>query len=201
MAQGCEGVEIDLHQTADGVWVLHHDDKCQQHAIAGIPYRQLLQLLPQLTTLEAVLERHGGKSWFDFEVKCLTGEDSLSKILTAYRLPLDSFVVSSFSRRWLERIYSVSPQLPVCYNLRARRRLHDLPWRWVAPHWTLATNGYLERLHRRGWRTIVWTVNHPDRMRRLGRAGVAAVISDDPRLLCRTLGSNSNLTEIETNKP
>ncbi len=202
IAQGCEGVEIDLHQTADGVWVLHHDDKCQQQAIAGTPYRQLLQLHPQLTTLEAVLERHGGKCWFDFEVKCTAGEASLSKIFSTCRLPLDSFVVSSFSRRWLERLYRQAPHLPLCYNLRARRRLHGLPWRWVAPHWTIASNGYLARLHRQGWRTIVWTVNHPARMRRLARAGAAVIISDDPGLLCRTLsGSGTLISDAEPNKP
>ncbi len=202
IAQGCEGVEIDLHQTADGILVLHHDDKCQQQEIAGTPYRQLLQLHPPLATLEEVLERYGGKCWFDFEVKCPAGEASLSKIISGYRMPLGSFVISSFSRRWLERLYRLAPQLPVCYNLRARRRLDQLPWRWVAPHWTLASNRYLNRLHRRGWRTIVWTVNHPARMQRLARAGVAVVISDDPSLLCRTLAGSSNLSsDAEPNKP
>ncbi|MDD5369440.1 MAG: glycerophosphodiester phosphodiesterase family protein, partial [Anaerolineaceae bacterium] len=65
---------------------------------------------------------------------------------------------------------------------------------WIIPHdalhpYTTDVDAHLvERVHRRGRRIHVWTVNQPEDMRRLFRLGVDGIFTDDPALALHVLG-------------
>ena len=52
----------------------------------------------------------------------------------------------------------------------------------VALHHTLATPGVVERAHRLGAKVVAWTLERPRDLERVERAGVDAVVVNDPRL-------------------
>lgn len=58
----------------------------------------------------------------------------------------------------------------------------------VVPYRRLCRPHYIRTAHKHGRKVFVWTVNHRSTMRRLVRAGVDAIITDNPLLAVETLG-------------
>ena len=199
LAQGCDGFELDLHCTADGRIVVHHDAAVRVDseavAIAEASLRTLRRLRPEMATLDQVLRRFRQRAWMDLEIKTEAAVDGTAEELKRRR-PQAGCVVSSFEPEVLGRMAKLEAGLPLCLNLRrpcSLRRLAGLRARtglsWVAPHVAGCTAWYVRRLRAAGWRVLVWTVNRPAKMRLLARAGVDAIVSDDPGRLREILGS------------
>lgn len=185
LALGCDGLELDLHRTADGQLVIHHDPHLRGLPIAGTSFSALRRLHPRLMTLPVFLRRYGTRAWLDLEIKDRGLEADLVAVLRR-QPPTRGFVVSCFSPAVLLRIAALAPEIPLCLNLKRPvrvRRLKSLPITWVAPHERLATRWYLDRLHAAGFKTLIWTVNRERKLQMLLRAGVAAIVSDDPKML------------------
>jgi glycerophosphoryl diester phosphodiesterase len=62
-----------------------------------------------------------------------------------------------------------------------------LPVEYVIPHWKLVNSALVGELKGPEKKILVWTVNGEADMRRLASLGVDGIISDDTRLLRRTL--------------
>ena len=58
-------------------------------------------------------------------------------------------------------------------------------------HWHVAAPGMVRRMHKKGIRVLVWTVNREADMRRLLDAGVDGIMTDDPRLLKKVIDSRA----------
>jgi glycerophosphoryl diester phosphodiesterase len=56
-------------------------------------------------------------------------------------------------------------------------------------HHSLVTPWVLAHARAKGAAVIAWTVNDPTRVAELGRLGVDAVVSDDPRMALRVLAT------------
>ena len=197
LAAGCHGLELDLRRTSDHRIVVHHDPELRLGGgavpIAESSLRSLRRLHPELATLDQVLRRYRARAWMDLEVKAPEAVEELVRQLRRWP-PERGFVVSSFDLPTLERLSELAPGVPLCLNLRrpcSLRRLHllrrTLPLNWVAPHQAACTAWYVRRLRAAGWSVLVWTVNSPAKMRLLARAGVDALVSDDPSLLSQIL--------------
>jgi len=185
LAAGCDGLELDLHQTADGHLVIHHDLDLQGRLIALTRLTDLRRLQPELMTLPVFLRRYGSRAWLDIEIKGRRLEPALVEVLRRIP-PTRGYVVSSFRPRVLQRMAELAPEIPLCLNLKrpvSLRKLKSLPIAWVAPHERLCTRWYVNHLHAGGWQVLVWTVNRIPKMRMLARAGVAVLVSDDPATL------------------
>ena len=63
-----------------------------------------------------------------------------------------------------------------------------LPVSYVVPHHHLLTPKLIDTLHDAGKKVITWTVNDPKVMVRASAMGVDGIISDDTKLLVKTLG-------------
>ena len=204
---GCDGVELDLHLSADGRIVVHHDAELSvprpgggrphKEPLAATSLRTLRRLQPELATLDDVLRRYRHSAWMDLEIKSAAVAPALPALLQ--RWPLErGYVVSSFDPAALAPLAQANAAgagIPLCLNLRrpcSRRRLQllrrSLGLTWVAPHVSGCTGWYLRRLLRADWQVLVWTVNRPAKMRMLARAGVQAICSDDPEVLVEVLG-------------
>ena len=188
---GCDGVELDLRLSADRHVVLLHDPRLGARAVSRLTLAELRRRQPAVATLAEVLNDLRQRAWLDLEVKARRGvEEPLVAALRRWP-PLRGYVVSSFHPGVLRRLAALAPGIPLCLNLAAAvpiLRLRRLPLTWVAPAARVARPKYLRRLHAEGWKTLVWTVNRPRRMRDLAAAGVSALVSDDPYLLAATLG-------------
>lgn len=209
-AAGCDGLELDVRLSRDGVLVVHHDAWLRtakgRWAIARTPWRELRGRAAHLTTLPAVLRQFGARCWLDIEVKTAGGEAALAAALQR-QPPQRGFVVSSFDVAVLRRLRALNAGLPLCWNLGGKRRPNGA-LRWprlglagVAAHERRVTAAFLRACSRKRLRVFAWTVNQPGRMRQLAALGVAGILSDHPALLVRTLGAARAGTKLKTRAP
>ena len=73
---------------------------------------------------------------------------------------------------------------------QTRWQLHRwprLPVEYVVPHYRLLTERLVEKIHAAGKKVVTWTVNDPRKMVRAAKMGVDGIISDDTKLLVKTL--------------
>jgi glycerophosphoryl diester phosphodiesterase len=206
LAAGCDGLELDLRLSGDGRVVVHHDAELHHRRdtvpIAHASLRSLRRLHPQLATLEQVLRRYADRAWLDLEIKAAEAVPAVASLLQR-RPPQRGYVVSSFDPLALAQMARLAPAAPRCLNLKrpiSLRRLREANVAWVAPQQSFCTAWYVKRLRRHGWQVLVWTVNHPARMRLLARAGAGALCSDLPAVLVNT--TRSALTaSFQQNEP
>lgn len=71
---GCDGIEFDIHASADGVIVVNHDPTLKRlwgHdvAIKELSFKELRKLAPELPSLQEVVERYGKQMHLFIELK------------------------------------------------------------------------------------------------------------------------------------
>ncbi|MGH9487170.1 MAG: glycerophosphodiester phosphodiesterase [Terriglobales bacterium] len=207
LACGCDGLELDLRHTADGRIVIHHDDALHFRGTAievgANRLGSLQRMQPHLASLAQVLSRYRNTAWLDLEIKTMEAARLLPPLLERYP-PRRGFVVSCFDPEVLHHLAMAAPQAPCCLNLKrpcSLRRIRAAGVEWVAPHQASCTGWYVGWLRAHGWKVLVWTVNHPARMRLLAKAGADAICSDLPDLLVRTLARSSTTDARATHPP
>jgi glycerophosphoryl diester phosphodiesterase len=128
-------------------------------------------------------------------------------------------VVSAAQARWVRAVAAAGPELPRAIGYpRDRYGVSSVRWppplvaagsaavRAAMPlrvplllgwaranvlslHHALVTPGVVSAAHRRGAPVLAWTVNDPALVQRLAAAGVDGIVSDDPGMVARTLGT------------
>jgi glycerophosphoryl diester phosphodiesterase len=208
---GADGVEFDVHLSADGVPVVIHDFNVDSTTdgsgrVAEMTLAQLKQLDAgshfdpafadeRIPTLEEVLEAVGSQLLLNIELKSTSLRDNgleWAVIAQVERHNLDNRVLlSSFNPLSLRRAKKVAPHIPV--GLLYSPSL-PLPLRraWLAPlaphearhpEHTMVDAHYVAWARRRGYRVNAWTVDDPDEMRRLIGLGVDGIITNVPDVL------------------
>jgi len=186
LADGCDGFEFDLRLTADGSAVVCHDSNVNGLEIASAPSAKLPPEIPRLTE---VLARYQDRAFLDIELKVAGLEKTTVSTLHA-RPPRRGFVVSSFLPEVLRTIHAEDAAIPlglICETGSQLALWTELSLEYVVPHHSLLDVPLMEKLSAAGKKILVWTVNSPDGMRRFREAGVDGIISDDTRLLCRSI--------------
>ena len=185
LAEGCDGFEFDVRLSGDGEAIICHDRKFHGIEIANAS-REELQQLP---LLKDVMVRYRDKAFLEIELK-VRGLEAIATDLLGKYPARRGFLVSSFLPGLLSYLYGMDPTIPlgmICENRSQLRRWKQLPIEYVIPHYELVSPRLLEELHAAAKKVLVWTVNHPARMKRLAAWGVEGIISDNPRLLADTL--------------
>jgi glycerophosphoryl diester phosphodiesterase len=195
MELGADGVELDVHRTADGQLVVRHDAESPAGVLGALTLAEIRSALPEVPTLAEVLDVcRGGLVNVEVKDPDPRAVDLLAGILDA-RGKVDDVLVSSFQLPTVDRVRAVAPGVPTGFLTfgidplealaRAEAHGHDAVhpdvWSLGGPLLTAVT----ERARQRGLRVNVWTVNDPDELRRLETAGVDAVITDDAGLYRR----------------
>jgi glycerophosphoryl diester phosphodiesterase len=192
---GADGVELDVHRTADGHLVVRHDAETPSGGLGTMTRSEVAAALPEVPTLGEVLDVCRG-ALVNVEVKdpdpravgALVG-------LLGIRAGLDDVVVSSFHLPTVDLVHATAPELatgllsfgmdPVAALATAIDHGHGA----LHPDaWSLGDPADLaNRAHDQGVSVNVWTVNDPDQLLRLRDAGIDAVITDVPDLALAVL--------------
>lgn len=191
---GADGVELDVHRTADGHLLVRHDADTPAGALGDLTRAEVAAALPAVPTLGEVLDVCRG-TLVNVEVKDpdLRAVDVLVHLLGA-RGGLDEVLVSSFHLPTVDRVRQRAPELATALLCR----VDPLAALAVAvEHGHSALHPKIEGLgeparvvepaHEHGLRVNVWVVNEPDQVLRLRDAGVDAVISAVPDLALEVL--------------
>jgi len=197
---GADGVELDVHRSADGELVVHHDAELPGLGVlAEHPFGTIRELHPWVPTLTEVLEVCGGLL-VNIEIKNSPDDadfDPAESVADAVVARLrargrrDRVLVSSFHLPSIARVRTLAPEIATGYLMVMKpspqeaidRALAD-GHRAIHPFFgVLADQGaatVVEAAHTVGVAVNTWTVNDPEEARRLAAAGVDAIITDVP---------------------
>ncbi|HEX6236403.1 MAG TPA: glycerophosphodiester phosphodiesterase [Acidimicrobiales bacterium] len=206
IAQGADGVELDVRRTGDGTLAVCHDP----HLPDG---RALLSLNgpdlpPDVPVLDVALDACRGVGVVNVEIKNWPGDidhDATGAFASAVVEALvarpaterESFLVSCFDRPTLDLVRERAPALATGWLVigvgddegaatvaEAAAHGHTA----IHPHHSAITPGVVERAHDAGLAVNTWTCDHPDRIRRLAAAGVDGIVTNTPDVALAALG-------------
>ena len=199
---GANGIELDVHLTADGVVVVHHDTAL--HAPVGSPASSAPPLeIHQLTydairarplapgvpipTLAEVLELAGSTATLYIEVKAAA---AAAAVVDCIGQSHSTCAVHGFDHRVALRVSEIAPAIPGgilldSYLIDPAGALRDAGARDYWQRWEMIDADLVTRIHTAGGRVIAWTVNDIEAARHLVALGVDGVCTD----ICGTMGN------------
>jgi glycerophosphoryl diester phosphodiesterase len=186
LADGCNGFEFDVRLSADRCALVCHDPHSGGVEIATASRDQCFSL----PRFEDVVDRYHARAFLDIELK-VPGLEGIVAAALKEHWPERGFVVSSFLPEVVRAMHAKDAAIPVgliCETGAELLRWTDLPIGYVIPHRKLVGARLVQDVQRAGKKILVWTVNSRADMEKLRDWGVDGIISDDTRLLARTLG-------------
>jgi glycerophosphoryl diester phosphodiesterase len=200
LLHGADGVELDVQPTIDGVPAIIHDPTLERTTgrgghVAALPWARIAQLrtgeepVPRLEEVAAWAAATG--AWVNVEIKSPGAEEqAIAAMVAAGRM--ERTVFSSFYPAILARIGQIAPHaaryfLTEWWDDDVRAAVRELGVHGVCPHHRIATSAFLDEMRDAGLGVVVWTVDDPERIRELVRAGVAGIISNLPALAADVL--------------
>jgi glycerophosphoryl diester phosphodiesterase len=183
---GFNAIELDVHVTADGICVVHHDESVITPKVAlsirGTYFDTLRSAAPLLPRLEEVLELVAGKAHAYVEIKSRDVEPELAEVIR--KSPAQASV-HSFDHEVILRMRHILPQVRTgilqtsrlvdSANALRAAQATDL-WQWHE----FIDRSLIEQVSAVGGRVIAWTANTPSEWRVLDDLGVAGICTDLP---------------------
>lgn len=209
LEDGAEMIELDVHLTRDGrLAVIHDETTGRTTGVDGVVAELTMAALRALDAgrvkggawtglavpeLGDVLALARGRVALNVEVK---GDLATLPVLAAcldQHGMTESVIVSSFDAEIVRAATAVGPSLLTGLLLDEQPADPLAAARQVGAsllhvEHSAITAEMVESLHQARLGALTWTVNDPAEMRRMQALGIDAILSDDPRLLCQTVG-------------
>jgi glycerophosphoryl diester phosphodiesterase len=206
-----DAIELDAKLSIDGQVVVIHDQTVERTTDGQGDVRLMsLAALKELDagsffdvafrgeripTLGQVFEAFGHKTYINVELTNYASPndnlpDCVAELVKHHRLE-KRILFSSFNPRALRKAMLLLPEVPIGLLASpgrsgwwARSWLGRMivPYESLHPELTDVTAELVAATHRLGHRLNVYTVNHPEDMRRLFTLGVDGIFTDDPHL-------------------
>jgi len=189
-ALGADAVELDVHATADGHLVVHHDEMIGRHHVAHCSAREIAEHrlangehVPSLAEALAVIQPHLTTL---VEVKSMPAslDERLFALFDAAPSP-DRIAVHSFDHRIVHRLGEKRPALSMgvlstSYPVNPVRAMHEADADVLWQHWPLIDEALVMAVHAAGLGIYAWTVDEPRTMRDLLAMGVDGLCTNHP---------------------
>lgn len=195
---GADGIELDVHSTADGRFAVFHDGDVGGASPGNLTFAHLQDRvdLPQeeaIPELEQVLARVGGSVTIYIEVKTLDPrwDDRLLEIIATSPRP-DACQIHSFDHRIVQRLVQASPglvggALSASYPIDPIRPVTDCGASvlWQSVHQLDAD--LVAAAHGAGLQLITYTVDRPAEVVRVAELGVDGICTNAPDVARKAL--------------
>jgi glycerophosphoryl diester phosphodiesterase len=196
-----DGIELDVHLSADGVLIVHHDAAPHDAPSPALAHRDISALTAEelrafrvrgepIPTLDQVLEAVGNKLIVYCELKGPRTAGPVAKLFLQGR---SRAAVHSFDHRQVAQARLLAPGLPrgvleASYHIVPTDTMASVDARdlWQAAE--LIDQAMVDAVHARGGRIVAWTVDDPATIRRLAALGVDGLCTNDVALCKSTLG-------------
>ncbi len=202
-------IELDVHETKDGVIVVCHDDDLtrvsgQKVFVHDLTYEETQQLdvgswfsdkfsYVRLSTLEevfALLKDSGTKVVVEIKpttVKTNVEENTL-KVINECGMRDQSIVIST-DAEILKRVRELDPDITTAYCMFvAWEKVTDIPFSdWFVIEMENVDKDLVDFVHAAGSKIFVWTINDPDGVQYLVDCGVDGILTDDPNMIKEAL--------------
>jgi glycerophosphoryl diester phosphodiesterase len=204
VAQGADGVELDVRRTADGRLALSHDDTLPdgtvvvETAFADLPdglidLAQALDVCAPLAIVNTEI-----KNWpddKDFDPTEQLASDVVALLRDRGEHDDGRHLISCFHLPTVDRVHELAPSLATAWLLglvddpaalidKAAEHGHVA----VHPHHVFVNDEFVTRAHAAGLQVNTWTCDDPDRITWLADLGVDAVVTNVPDVALAALG-------------
>ena len=191
-ALGASGSEIDIQRTADGYYVVNHDDDFgRTTGVDKKPSEMTLEEVRQLRvdgtapvpTFEEMLEASRGKLTLYVELKGETADIQMAedavKTIRDYEM-IDGVVVISLKYDLIDYIETKYPEINTGYLAFASfGDTASLNCDYLALEEEVATQDNIDSIHFKGKKILVWTVNDAEDIEKFLQSGADALITDN----------------------
>lgn len=215
LQDGADWLELDVHETKDGVLVITHDANLKRTAgvkkyVYNLTFAELKEIKVKgiysngyiettIPTLEEVLKRYQGKAKLNIELKPTQYDtdyvDKVISLIKEYNFESDC-MVASMNESILEEVKSKDQNITVLYNMAVAEgnvtKLTSIDNYSVEQSYI--TESLIQNVHNNNKLIFAWTVNDPDTIRKLAALGVDSIVTDDP-LLARSVLERNRLEE------
>jgi glycerophosphoryl diester phosphodiesterase len=196
IAQGADGVELDVRRTADRAMAVHHDAALADgRLVVETPFAELP---PAVCDLEAALDACGALRVVNVEIKNWPDDPDFDPTaglaeqvveLVGGRGERDRTLVSCFHLDTVDRVHALDDTLPTAWLMvdasdalrvvdTASRHGH----RAIHPHHAFVSVELVARAHDAGLAVNTWTCDDPERIAWLASIGVDAVVTNAPEV-------------------
>lgn len=188
---GIDGIECDVHETADHHFVIFHDDKLAGKTIMefSLPEIRKVKIAGhyQIPTLEETLDMCHNHIRVMLELKLVQSLDLFLEIVNAGMKPAELFITSFYPnlvntladfapqiQRGMLTGYAIEDPLTIMESTRARIMLPRFPY---------ANIELINTLHAHNYAVMVWDCNRQTDLHTALSWGVEGIITDSPDIL------------------
>jgi glycerophosphoryl diester phosphodiesterase len=186
---GADGLELDVHTTRDGRFVVHHDDAIDGALIAAMTADNAHQLARtagyELPELADVIELARGRVRLDVELKAAGCERAVVKLFSDHGLSAADVIVTSFNAKVVARVVEFDADVLTGLLVEQATAADAIDTYFecgadvLAPRHDMVNGEFLREMEREEVVLLPWTVNDPGSMRWLFRApSVLGIITD-----------------------
>ena len=190
---GVDAIELDVHGTADGVVVVHHDPSPRAtpsragpgaRPIARLTHAELAAFrigdAERIPSLDEVLAVVGRRATVYVEIKARGIERA---VIDCVRRADAACAIHCFDHRVVRRVRELAADVPTgilmaAYLLDPARALRDAGARDYWLEWTFIDEELVRRIHDANGRVIAWTVNDRADAASLAAMGVDGLCTD-----------------------
>lgn len=189
---GVDGIELDVHLSADGVVVVLHDESIdrtttEKGLVKNFSATHLQSL--GIPTLQEVFDLLPATVFVNIEIKAIEATEKVVELITKQRalkeLPYSQFQISSFDWNVLRIVKSVDPTILLgvltedafdeAVTFAEQINAHS-----INPFFHLLTPENIHLAHQKGFKVYPWTVNSPEDITFVRNLNVDGIISDYP---------------------
>lgn len=197
-SSGADGVELDIHSTSDGAFLVYHDFEVPGIGrIGALPLEAFAaHRLPNgepIPTLGQVLEELGEFDvWIELKTLAPAWDARLLQLMRSGPSPT-RYAVHAFDHRIIARIGKGAPLLrrgvlsasyPVDLLAPLAATGAEALWQQAA----LIDRAMVDALHGAGKQVIAWTANETEEIRRLHALGVDGICGNFPERILEVVG-------------
>jgi glycerophosphoryl diester phosphodiesterase len=187
---GADAVELDIHETADGAFLVHHGNMVGDRHISHCTLREIReQLLPNgepAPVLEEALAAILPGMLAFVEAKKLSPGNDERFLAVLERSPAPQQVaIHAFDHRIIHRLGEARPHLrrgviSASYPVNPVRCMAEADAQVLWQEWPFIDDALVAAVHGAGMALHAWTVNDPERMAQLLHLGVDGICTDHP---------------------
>ena len=188
---GAEGIELDVHGSADGGLFVHHDPVVERDGqlvpIASLDTREIAKASHpggvSIPSLDETLTAIGARALVFIEVKAAGIESSVALCLRRHMPNIERYSVHAFDHRVVKRTLELIPSvrtgaLQVSYLIDTPAALRKCGAVDLWQHADFIDAALVTDVHASGGKVVAWTPNDEATWQSLADIGVDAICTD-----------------------